>query len=472
MAGKRTALLIATDTYADTAFRQLRAPRRDAGELAEVLRDERIGDYRVDMLVNRRAEEVRIRLNELFGGAGRDDLILVYVSGHGIKDETGRLHFATTDSRRNLLAATAVSARFVRELIDESAARRVVVWLDCCYAGAFPAGRIPKAETAVDVLPQLSPESGRGCAVMTASTHIQFAFESGVGATVSAAVEPSVFTSAIIEGLRTGDADLNADGLIDADELYHYVHDRVRAHTPGQTPTRNNQVTGQLYIARSNRARSRPPDQLIEFPSGPRNVPEPPAMVASLAEHGPRLPPHPRATAPHVAPPMPVPPELHRVARWSGPAHFRPSSVNNAFRLLLAAVAISVIWFVLDLFVYSDEVAQQARNGLRETNQSFTEQDVERVVVLSWVITAVLVVLLAGLVILLAYKLRAGRNWARILLVVLGVLLIAMTLITIGQASTVRLVFSLAQAVLVIAAVCLSVTPTANRYLAATRARR
>ena len=46
----------------------------------------------------------------------------------------------------------------------------------------------------------------------------------------------SVFTQAIVEGLRTGDADRDKDGLITVTDIYHHVYDRVRAAEPRQTP--------------------------------------------------------------------------------------------------------------------------------------------------------------------------------------------------------------------------------------------
>lgn len=251
MTGKRTALLVATDTYADPAFHGLAAPRHDAAELATLLGDNEIGGFTTTVLTNGSCNDTRISLDEMFSEAGREDLLLFYVSGHGVKDEAGNLHLVMADTRRTLLAATAISAQFIRELIDHSPARRVVVWLDCCYAGAFPAGMVPKAEGTVDVVAQLNAKSGRGCAVMTASTHIQYAYERGGTMTATGRDAPSVFTNAIAEGLRTGAADLNADGEIDAAELYSYVYDQVRLVTPDQTPTRNDQLSGDLYIARS-----------------------------------------------------------------------------------------------------------------------------------------------------------------------------------------------------------------------------
>lgn len=197
MAGSRVALLVATDVYTDPALKRLRAPRHDATALATVLADPEIGGYQVETLVNQPCNEIRIRVDELFAEAARNDLVLFYISGHGIKDEVGRLHFASTDTQRSRLASTAVHSEWIRGLIDNSRARQTVVWLDCCYGGAFPTGMVLKADETVDVVPQLTAH-GQGIAVMTASTHLQFAFEPGNR--VRDAAPRSVFTDAIVAG--------------------------------------------------------------------------------------------------------------------------------------------------------------------------------------------------------------------------------------------------------------------------------
>ncbi|MFS8101103.1 caspase family protein [Lentzea alba] len=253
---RRIALLIATDTYADGEFPNLRTPCTDAAALASLLGDPAIGAFEVTTLQNRPAQEIRQVLDETFTDAHRDDLVLLHVSGHGIKDEAGRLHLVMSDTRRKLLRASAIAATWVRELIDHSAARRVVVWLDCCFSGAFPPGFTPKAAETVDAIDQLT---GRGCAVMTASTRIQYAFEHG---------QMSLFTQAIVEGLRHGEADLNKDGRVDVSELYSYVFDWVRERTPDQTPTRNDMLTGDIYIAysRNNTLPEPPPAPVVNKP--------------------------------------------------------------------------------------------------------------------------------------------------------------------------------------------------------------
>lgn len=240
MAKRRVALLIATDSYADENFTDLRTPCHDATALAQLLGDPKIGAFDVRTLTNRPAQEVRQVLDETFTDADRDDLVLLHISGHGLKDSSGRLHLIMSDTSRKHLRASAIAATWLRELIDHSRARRVVVWLDCCFSGAFPSAMTAKGTETVDAIDQLTGGSGRGCAVMTASTKIQYAFEKD---------QASVFTEAIMAGLRGGAADLNEDGFVDASELYSYAYEWVRARTPEQTPTRNDVLAGDIRIA-------------------------------------------------------------------------------------------------------------------------------------------------------------------------------------------------------------------------------
>jgi hypothetical protein len=267
--GTRSALIVASDQYADPGLRRLRAPASDAQALAGVLQNPEIGGFQVRTLLNQPAHEVNLALEEFFADRKPDDLLLVHVSSHGIKDEDGELYFAATNTQLRRLGATAVAAEFVNRRMSRTRSRRVVLLLDCCYAGAFERGMTARAGTGMGIEEQFG---GRGRAVITASSAMEYAFE-GEELADAGGASPSVFTSALVEGLESGEADRDQDGLVGLDELYDYVFDRVRAATPNQTPGRwMFGVQGDLYIARRARPVTTPaplPPELQEAIDSP-----------------------------------------------------------------------------------------------------------------------------------------------------------------------------------------------------------
>ncbi|MEV8593240.1 caspase family protein [Streptomyces sp. NPDC052012] len=273
MSAGRFALLIATGHYENQALRQLRSPARDAEGLADVLRDPAIGGFEVSTVVDRRHHEVARAIEHFFLDRGRDDLLLLHVSSHGVKNDDGDLYFAATDTDRRLLASTAVSAEFLRTQMDRCRARSVVLLLDCCYSGAFLRGT--KGDTDVHVKDELA---GHGRVVLTATNRTEYAWE---GERLDALdPEPSRFTGAVIKGLRSGEADRNGDGLISALDLYEYVYDELRAAQVRQRPQMWAQVERQVVVARSVTAARRPvipPQTDGEPPRGAPDAPPPPA---------------------------------------------------------------------------------------------------------------------------------------------------------------------------------------------------
>jgi Caspase domain len=257
--GTRSALIVAADDYTDPGLRRLRAPAADAQALAGVLREPGIGGFQVRTLLNQPAHEVNLAVEEFFADRRPDDLLLLHVSCHGVKDEDGELYFAAANTQLRLLGATGVAAEFVNRRMNRSRSRRVVLLLDCCYAGAFERGLTARAGAEVGIEERFG---GRGRAVITASSAMEYAFE-GDELADARELAPSVFTSALVEGLRTGDADRDQDGLVALDELYDYVYDKVREATPNQTPGKwTFGVQGELVIAR----RARPVTTPVPLP--------------------------------------------------------------------------------------------------------------------------------------------------------------------------------------------------------------
>ncbi|MFJ6902018.1 caspase domain-containing protein [Streptomyces hokutonensis] len=270
----RHALIIANDRYDDQGLKKLRAPAQDATALAEVLHDPEIGDFEVDVVRNAPADMMRRRIQGFFNDRRRDDTMVLHFSCHGIKSESGELFFAATDTDPRMLDATAVPAHFVRQCMSHTRARSTVLFLDCCYGGAFTRGASSvRASGDVNVLESFAatkPPGGRGWAVITASNSMEYAFE-GPELAENHAPRPSVFTHAVVQGLETGEADLDADGEISLDELYDYVFERVQDQNPNQTPSRTVEMQGELHLAHNRRGR-------IKIAA----IPSPPSLLAAV----------------------------------------------------------------------------------------------------------------------------------------------------------------------------------------------
>jgi hypothetical protein len=251
--GRRRALLIAASVYRDHDLSRLRAPGLDAAELARVLRDPRIGGYEVEVELNAPVARLQERVVDFCADRHPDDQLLIYLSCHGVLDGYGRLYYATRDAKRQKLAATA----WLNERLDECRARCQVLILDCCHSGAFARGA--KGDTELGLQQRFEPQ-GRGRVVLTASRGTEYSFE---GDQVAGEGLPSVLTRAIVDGLRSGDADCDKDGLITLTELYRYVYNIVRAAEPRQNPELwTYRAEGDILIARNVRGRLTKPAQL------------------------------------------------------------------------------------------------------------------------------------------------------------------------------------------------------------------
>jgi DNA-binding beta-propeller fold protein YncE len=308
----RYALIVANELYEDATLRKLRAPTHDAAALSRVLSDPLIGGFDADVSANEPEHLLRRRLHAFFDDRAPDDLLLLHISCHGLKDVGGELYFAARDTDVARLDATAVPAEFVVRQMNRTRCRQVVVLLDCCYSGAI--SRVLRFRGGRDVA---APERlvGRGRAVITASSAMEYAFE---GDEVSEFGEerPSVFTSAVVTGLQTGDADRDGDRRISVSELYEYVSEHVRRVTPHQRPGMLSQLEGELYIAK---AADRAPAGAI--PGGAAPAPE-------VAPGGPAT------TSGAIRPPKPDAGGLSRAFRR------RPARPRRAAVLAIAALLV------------------------------------------------------------------------------------------------------------------------------------
>ena len=247
MSGK-FALIIGNTEYIDPGLAQLTAPGRDSDDFARVLKAQEICAFdQVDIVLNQLSTTVIEAIDEFFGQKKPDDLLVLYFSGHGVRDEFGSLYLAFKNTIRSRLRSTAVKSDHIREAMDQSRSKRQVLILDCCNSGAFPQGT--KGEVG-GTMGMVSALQGYGRFVLTASDATQFAWE---GNKVIGETQNSLFTHFLVKGLK-GEADSNGDGQISVDELYDYAYEQIARLTPKQTPTKSaSRQEGEIILRKITR---------------------------------------------------------------------------------------------------------------------------------------------------------------------------------------------------------------------------
>ena len=164
-------------------------------------------------------------VQQIFVNCRKDDLVLLFFSGHGITDDNNKLYLATKGTSKDFYKATSVPASFIQDISLESYAKRQAIILDCCYSGAFAEGWQTKS-VGLDLKKELGAE---GRVVLTSSTATQTSFQ-------QEGEELSLYTKYFVEGIETGAADQDEDGKIHAHELHDYAKAKVQEKKPKQKP--------------------------------------------------------------------------------------------------------------------------------------------------------------------------------------------------------------------------------------------
>ena len=99
----KIALLIGVSKY-QSGLNPLPAAVKDVDAVQEVLLHPDMGGFvesNVTVLKNPDRQQVETAIEMLFSDRLKDDLVLLFFSGHGIKDDTGRLYLATRGTRKS-----------------------------------------------------------------------------------------------------------------------------------------------------------------------------------------------------------------------------------------------------------------------------------------------------------------------------------------------------------------------------------
>ncbi|MEM7760946.1 MAG: GUN4 domain-containing protein, partial [Cyanobacteria bacterium P01_A01_bin.40] len=221
---RKMALLIGVNKYGE-GIPPLSAPSNDVAAMERVMKNPEMGGFEVEALLDPDPIQMQKAIKKLFSNCGKEDLVLLFFSGHGITDDENKLYLATSITSKNDFDATAVPASFVQQQSKYSYTKRQVIVLDCCYSGAFAEGWQAKS-IGINLRKELGAE---GRVVLTSSTATQTSFQ-------QEGEELSLYTQYLLEGIETGAADRDEDGKIHAHELHQYAKAKVKEVKPKQEP--------------------------------------------------------------------------------------------------------------------------------------------------------------------------------------------------------------------------------------------
>jgi uncharacterized caspase-like protein len=229
-------LAVGIDKYRDPAIQRLSFAVADAEAVAKTLHERSQGWYAVDKSVVLKNEQVTAQqwqkalddvCRDLRDHARPDDLLVLFLAGHGIVDsETRQYHFIGYDFKLEDLEkrqyAACISWKDLRSLAGIPCRRLVL--LDTCHAGAIQPLRSQNLKAAVREL----------------QDDVILTFAASAGDEKSAenkAWQHGAFTQSLLESLRGEDPGMRTP-RITLNEVVGYVQSAVRKLTKGrQNPT-------------------------------------------------------------------------------------------------------------------------------------------------------------------------------------------------------------------------------------------
>lgn len=189
-----------------------------------------------------------------------EDMVILFAAGHGLLNNQFDWYFAASDIDFYHPEARGISFDELEGILSKIPARKKLLLIDACHSGeadkdALTIGQstssgdgmvksrgFRKIETkrsslgllnSFELMQQLFADlsKGTGAVVISSASGVEFAYESSIW-------NNGVFTFSVLEGIKSGNADLNKDGQIMTSELRDYVIKKVNRLTQGkQNPT-------------------------------------------------------------------------------------------------------------------------------------------------------------------------------------------------------------------------------------------
>jgi WD40 repeat protein len=247
---------IGTSKYKNNKF-SLNYPSKDAKDLSALMQSNVNGVYNEVKTKTLTDEQVTVEnvlaLKSFLNEADVNDVVIVFVAGHGVLDANFDYYFATYDMDFNNPSQRGLAYQKLESIIDGIKAKRKILIMDTCHSGEVDKDEVFFAEEdeqiediefravgeAVKVDETKSNPSrvmnelfndlrkGTGATVISSAGGAEYAMESDEW-------KNGLFTYCLLMGLKNQKADLNNDQQIELTELQTYVTEKVKALSHGK----------------------------------------------------------------------------------------------------------------------------------------------------------------------------------------------------------------------------------------------
>jgi uncharacterized caspase-like protein len=250
---------IGTSNYKDSRY-NLNYPVKDAKDLDSLMSSNSSGLYRNVKTKNLFDKDVTkenvAALGAFLAESRPNDVVIVFVAGHGVLDANFDYYFGTHDIDFTNPSKRGLAYEKLEHILDGIKANRKILIMDTCHSGevdkedVFFAANEPQEEDDEDIAfrsvgtavaedkTQATPSrlagelfndlrKGTGATVISSAGGVEFAMESDEW-------KNGLFTYCMLNGLQNRTADLDGDGVIMLLELQEYVVDKVRALSHGR----------------------------------------------------------------------------------------------------------------------------------------------------------------------------------------------------------------------------------------------
>ncbi|MFK7808102.1 MAG: caspase family protein [Saprospiraceae bacterium] len=213
-----------TDDDAYRVYAHLKSPEGGA-----------LKDQHIKILIDEDATKKKVvaAMEDVFGKAGPNDLVLLYYSGHGLKGSFLPIDF---DGFNNKLAHEEVNAIF-----RSSQAKYKLCIADACHSGSLLATRSGTVDNILSKYYTTLAQAEPGTALIMSSKSDETSLE-------SSGLRQGVFSHFLIRGMK-GEADTNGNGVVSVNELYGFLSENVRNYTGfRQSPMIKGDYDGKMTV--------------------------------------------------------------------------------------------------------------------------------------------------------------------------------------------------------------------------------